>query len=126
LIKNTDKKTIKLAELEKADTKSQLFNKKQLIDKTNLINRLTLGTDYITLIYVTTNVAIDNVYRLIFLKQLVSQKLRGRFMAIKQKIVSSDLDQRDKKHKFAKDEDVFRILAKLEKEYEDVLSELAK
>ena len=126
MIKNTDKKTIKLAELEKADTKSQLFNKKQLIDKTNLINRLTLGTDYITLIYVTTNVAIDNVYRLIFLKQLVSQKLRGRFMAIKQKIVSSDLDQRDKKHKFAKDEDVFRILAKLEKEYEDVLSELAK
>ena len=115
-----------MAELEKADTKSQLFNKKQLIDKTNSLNRLTLGTDYITLICITTNVAIDNVYRLIFLKQLVSQELRGRLMAIKQKIVSSDLDQRDKKHKFAKDEDVFRILTKLEKEYEDVLSELAK
>lgn len=115
MIKNTDKKTIKLAELEKADTKSQLFNKKQLIDKTNLINHLTLDKDFVILL-ITTNVAIDNVYRLIFLKQLVSQKLRGRFMAIKQKIVSSDLDQRDKKHKFAKDEDVFRILAKLEKE----------
>jgi hypothetical protein len=105
-----------LAELEKADTKSQLFNKKQLIDKTNSLNRLTLDKTFVIFICIITSVAIDNVYRLIFLKQPVSQKLRGRFMAIKQKIVSSDLDQRDKKHKFAKDEDVFRILAKLEKE----------